>query len=80
MAVSGDSALVGANNADAAGGNSGAAYAFRREGATWIEKAKLLHADVGGGAEFGFPVALEGGDAVIGSGRDGDAAPSAGSA
>ncbi|MCH7703582.1 MAG: FG-GAP repeat protein, partial [Planctomycetes bacterium] len=44
------------------------------------EEAKLLPADLGGGDEFGFPIALDGGDAVIGSGRDGDAAPSAGSA
>ena len=68
VAVSGETALVGAFQAPAAGkATAGAAYVFLRSGTTWTEQAKLEAMDAAVDAAFGFAVALDGNTAVIGS-------------
>lgn len=51
LALSADTALIGANLDDDKGMNSGSAYVFVRSGATWSEEAKLTAPD---GVEMGF--------------------------
>lgn len=71
VAVSGDSALVGAY-ADAVGGLAlaGSAYVFVRSGATWTEQTKLIASDAGEHDGFGSAVALAGDRALIGAQGD----------
>jgi len=57
VAVSGDTALVGAPSAVAA-------YVFVRSGSTWTEQKKLAPSDTG--VEFGSAVALSGDTALVG--------------
>lgn len=79
--VSGDSALVGAPGADAAGAEAGAAFVFTRSGTTWSEQAALLAVDAAASDQFGVSVALGSGSAVVGSFFDsGPAGTQAGSA
>jgi hypothetical protein len=69
VALSGDTALVGAPGHDIAGKqNAGAAYVFVRSGGSWTKQAKLTGDYVHFGAEsFGTAVALEGDTALIGA-------------
>jgi hypothetical protein len=64
VAVSGDTAIVGAPIED---GQQGAAYVYTRIGGTWVEQAKLVASDRLTSHKFGFSVALSGDTAVIGS-------------
>ena len=69
VALSGDTALVGAYGAN---GFEGAAYVFTRSGTTWTQQAELTDPDVGsisspGGFYFGGAVALDGDTALIGA-------------
>ncbi|MCB9853164.1 MAG: hypothetical protein H6819_08710 [Phycisphaerales bacterium] len=65
-AVSGNTAIIGAPQADHAGGvNAGAAYVFRREFGVWQEVAKLTADDAAEQAEFGNAIAMDGNTAVI---------------
>ena len=67
VAVSGDTAVVGANRDDDAGIDSGSAYVFTRSGGLWTLQSKLTASD----AErlFGESVAVYGDTVVVGSGR-----------
>ncbi|MBS1795246.1 MAG: FG-GAP repeat protein [Acidobacteria bacterium] len=68
VALSGDTALVGAYADDvAASSDLGAAYVFTRSGSTWSQQAKLLPADGAAGDNFGTSVALDGETAVVGA-------------
>lgn len=58
VAISGDTALVGAPDHDSA-------YVFTRSGATWTQQAQLTVAGVSG---FGASAALDGGTALVGGG------------
>ena len=68
VALSGDTALVGADGRNSA---NGAAYVFVRSGATWSQQGGALTESGGAsGDEFGYAVALSGDTALIGdSGR-----------
>ncbi len=68
VALSGDTVVAGAWGVGS-GENSyqGAAYVFVRSGTTWVEQAELTASDLGGGAEFGYSVAVAGDTAVVGS-------------
>ena len=72
VAVSGDTAVVGALYDDV-GGNTqqGSAYVFVRSGTTWSEQQKLTAADGAAGDWFGNSVALTGDTVVVGA-RDDD--------
>ncbi|EYF01444.1 Hypothetical protein CAP_8277 [Chondromyces apiculatus DSM 436] len=80
VALSGDTAVVGAYRDDDSGSASGAAYVFVRSGGSWTQQAKLLAA--GGAADdyFGISVAISGDTVVVGSYGDDDHGPESGSA
>ena len=83
VAVSGDTALVGAQFESTEASNAGAVYIFQRnEGGAdnWGEVKKLTAPDAEAGDEFGGSVALSGDTAVVGAHRDDDAANNAGAA
>jgi hypothetical protein len=68
VAVSGDTAVVGAYLDDApAGMDSGSAYVFVRSAGTWAQQQKLTAADAADGDSFGVSVAVSGDTAVVGA-------------
>jgi hypothetical protein len=72
VSLDGDSALVGAYQANV-GGNlyRGAAYVFTRAGSTWSQQQKLVAADGASGDFFGYAVSLDRDSALVGaSGAD----------
>jgi hypothetical protein len=79
VAISGDTAVVGAPQHDA----TGAAYVFERDGGgahAWGQVAKLIAGGVAFGAELGHSVAISGDRVVIGAWRDHAGSSLAGSA
>lgn len=73
VALSGDTALVGAQTDDVgANQDQGSAYVFVRTGTTWSEQAHLFASDGAADDQFGYPVALSGdGDtALVGASED----------
>jgi hypothetical protein len=64
VSVSGDTAVVGAFNADAA---RGAAYVFVRTDGAWTEQAKLVADDATDDAVFGVSVSVDGDTVVVGA-------------
>jgi hypothetical protein len=74
----GDVVAVGAPFDDERGGNAGAAYVFRFDGATWTEQARLTAPD-GAAADFlGAAVAVGDNVILVGAPFDDDAGPSTG--
>jgi hypothetical protein len=67
VAVSGDTAVVGAPWANGVGNNTGAAYVFVRSGTVWTEQAKLFASDGGSGDIFGASAAIDGDTIVVGA-------------
>ena len=68
VAISGDTALVGAPSADIGGIlNQGAAYVFVRSGGTWSLQQRLTASDGVANDEFGHSVALSGDTALVGA-------------
>jgi hypothetical protein len=81
VSISGMTALVGAYQAPDTYYSYGQAYAFRFDGADWVEEAKLVTSDRERLDEFGISVAISGATAIGGAwGDDGNGATSAGSA
>lgn len=84
VAISGDTAVVGANHADAPGlASSGAAYVFaRNQGGTdnWGQVKKLTASDRAADDQFGYSVAISGDTVVVGSPWDDDGYSNSGSA
>jgi len=80
VSISGDYAIVGAVFDDDNGTNSGSAYIFYYDGASWSEQAKLLPADGNDGDEFGYSVSISGAYAVVGARLDDDNGINSGSA
>jgi len=80
VAVSGDTAVVGAVGDDDGGFTSGSAYVFTRSGATWSQQAKLTASDAAAQDFFGTSVSVSGDTAVVGADRDDDAGFDSGSA
>ncbi len=72
VSVSGDVAVIGAYRSDDAGSESGAAYVYRFDGASWIQEQKLTASDAAVGDRFGCGVSIRGDVAAIGAYRDGD--------
>ncbi len=66
VALSGDTALIGAIG----NGVAGAAYVFVRSGSAWTFQQKLTPADGAAGDDFGRSVALSGNTALVGAYRD----------
>jgi uncharacterized repeat protein (TIGR01451 family) len=66
VAISPDTALIGAPSDDTAGG-AGSAYVFVRSGAVWNEEQKLVASDGAANDDFGWSVSLSGDVAVVGA-------------
>jgi hypothetical protein len=67
VALSGDTAVVGALVGDSGTADSGAAYVFTRSGATWTQEAELNASDAAANAEFGFSVDIDGDTIIVGA-------------
>jgi len=67
VALSGDTALVGAPYDDVTGMERGSAYVFVRNGATWTQQARLTAQDGAAFDYFGYSVALKGNLALVGA-------------
>ncbi len=67
VAISGDTIVVGAYQANAPLSNNGAAYVFVRSGTTWTQQQKLTASDGTADDEFGNAVAIKGDSIVVGS-------------
>jgi hypothetical protein len=68
VAISGDTAIVGALNANVGGKvDQGAAYVFVRSEPTWSQQQKLVAADGAAADNFGSSVAVDGNTAVVGA-------------
>lgn len=70
VALSDDTAVIGAHFNNDAGSNSGSAYMFTRSGGVWTQQAKLTASDAATNDEFGKSVAVSGTTALIGSHQD----------
>ncbi len=80
VAISGNTAIVGAWGDDDKGSASGSAYIFTRSGTTWSEQAKLTASDAAKGDRFGKSVAISGDTTIISAHEDDDNGSSSGSA
>jgi len=67
VAISGDTIVVGAFNANAPTSNSGAAYVFVRSGTAWTQEQKLTAALGNADDQFGFSVAINGDVVAVGA-------------
>jgi hypothetical protein len=67
VALSGDTAVIGAPGADGTGFDQGAAYVFWRVDGGWTERTKLTAADAADYDMFGFSVAIDPYTAVVGA-------------
>ena len=72
VSIDGDIAIIGSNNDDDKGENSGSAYVFQRIGTIWVEQTKLLSSDGEKKDNFGCSVFLDGETALIGATGDDD--------
>lgn len=80
VAVSDDTAIIGAFGEDEGGSESGSAYIFVKDGSNWVQQAKLIASDPATGGSFGFSVAVSGDTAVVGALFDDDRGSNSGSA
>lgn len=80
VAISGDTAVVGAYLGNGQALSSGAAYLFVRDGTSWTEQKKLTASDGASGDGFGVSVAISGGTVAVGAFDDSDKGPGAGAA
>ncbi len=80
IALSDDTAVIGALRDDDNGVDSGSVYVFTRFGTNWSQQTKFTAADSGAGDEFGGQVALDGDIAVIGARHDDEKGVDSGSA
>jgi hypothetical protein len=68
VSVSGDTAVVGADQDDCGAGDyCGSAYVFVREGTVWTEQQKLVASDPSPSEYFGHALALSGDTVIVGA-------------
>ncbi|MDD2666778.1 MAG: hypothetical protein PHD13_07205 [Methanocellales archaeon] len=72
VALHGDLLVVTARKEEVSEEDEGAAYVFRRTGASWTEEAKLTASDGTIGARFGQSVAIVGNNLIAVGARDAD--------
>ncbi len=70
VAISGNTAIIGAFGNDDLGSTSGSAYIFAYDGSSWSEQALLLASDGDANDQFGHSVDIDGNTAVVGAFRD----------
>jgi hypothetical protein len=75
VALSGDTAVIGAHTDNDQGTGSGSAYSFRRAGSVWTQTGKLLALDGGDSNLFGFRTAISGETVLVSAPFDDDACP-----
>ena len=80
VSISGDTALVGANQDGDNGTHSGSAYVFLRSAGVWSQQAKLTASDAAAFDFFGDSVSISGDSALVGASGDDDSGPASGSA
>jgi hypothetical protein len=80
VSISGDYAIIGARGDDDNGSDSGSAYIFKRDGASWSEQAKLLASDGAAYDYFGRSVSISGDYAIAGAYANDDNGYNSGSA
>ena len=80
VAISGNTALVGADGDNVSGVGTGAAYVFTRSGSTWTQQAKLTADFPSQLDRFGRSVAISGDTVLVGAYGDDDGGSSSGSA
>ena len=80
VAISGDTAIVGAQGDDDNGTDSGSAYIFIKNAGVWSQAAKLTASDGAVDDFFGYSVAISGDTAIVGAWLDDDNATDSGSA
>ena len=80
VSIDGSYCIVGANNNDENGSNSGSAYIFKRDDTTWSQQAKLLASDGASTDYFGYSVSISGDYAIMGAYGDDDNGSMSGSA
>ena len=73
VSVSGGVAVVGANQHDDNGSDSGSAYVFRWNGSSWVQGQKLLASDGAAGDGFGGSLSVSGDVAIVGAVHDDNA-------
>ncbi|APR75713.1 Fibronectin type III domain protein [Minicystis rosea] len=67
VAISGDTAVIGARLDNTKGSHAGAAYVFVRSGSVWTQQQKLTASDGTASDVFGVSVAVSGDTALIGA-------------
>jgi len=67
VSISGNHAIVGADNDDHLGVKSGSAYIFERNGSSWTQVTKLSGSDTDAGDSFGESVSISGDYAIVGA-------------
>ena len=67
VALSGETAIVGACMDDDGGRQSGSAYIFKRSDGVWIQEAKITALDAAEGKSFAHSVSLSGDTALVGA-------------
>jgi hypothetical protein len=67
VAVSGDTAIVGAWGDTVTAPSQGSAYIFTRGGGVWTQQQQLTASDAGGNDYFGWSVAISGNMAIVGA-------------
>lgn len=80
VAVSGDTAVVGAYFGDSATSTAGSAYVYTKTGSLWSLQATLTASDAAAYDYFGHSVAISGDTIVVGADYDDDRGPTSGSA
>ena len=82
ISADGTTALIGAYYDNNVQTDSGSAYVFKYNGTSWVQQAKLIASDEGGGNYFGYAVSIspDGTTALIGAYYDDDAGSNSGSA
>lgn len=68
--ISGDYILIGARDEDEFGSDAGATYVFKNDGGTWSQLQKITASDASSSDEYGYGVAINGGNAIIGATKE----------
>lgn len=79
VAISGDTAVIGAYRDEVAGNEAGAAYVFIKIGGVWVQQQKLQSSDIAAFDNFGISVAISGDTIAIGANSDDDGGTDTGS-
>jgi len=80
VAIDGGRILVTAHLDDTDGVAAGSVFAFRYDGANWVDAGRVSPSDFAGGKQFGSSVAIDGTRAVVGAISDDEARDDAGAA